>query len=225
MPAMAGLRGLVSWKAEISFHPFWMVVTAIERRHPRPSGFMRSPRAASHEGAIVSNILIAALLFVLGASCRPPMTSTTPANPAWSAPSGGLRARLVTQQGQVRAGESLRIDIELENVGSVPLRVVLDDPFAFSPRLEDAAGREIAPTGSRAEVLSSPREETIAPGHTVSAPLATPHEDTKAELDLTTSMWQLAPGRYRLSGRFAGTGDAGTWTGTLDLPPLLFEVS
>lgn len=152
------------------------------------------------------------------------MNKAAPADSTWSAPADGLRARLVARQGQIRAGASLQIDIELENVGAAPLRVVLDDPFAFTPRLEDAGGRELSPTGSRLDILSSPREETIAPGQTIRALLAMPHEDAQVELDVTTSMWKLAPGRYRLSGRFAGTGPAGTWMSTLELPPISIEV-
>lgn len=173
----------------------------------------------------MSKILIAALIFAICAGCRRPMTSSTHV-PMWSPPSGGLRARLIAgpAQGRVRVGESISIGIELENIGSVPLRVVLDDPFAFTAKIEDTSGRELSSTRSRLEVLSSPRVETIASGQTVRSPLTTPHEDAKMELDLTTSMWQLAPGRYRLYGHFTGSGAESTWMGTLDLPAIMIEV-
>jgi hypothetical protein len=124
---------------------------------------------------------------------------------AWSPARAGLRARLVAAPAQVAAaGGRFDVAIEFENVGSSAVAVVAGDPFAFTADLRDASGRAVAPSFQRGDVVSAPQWDAVAPGALRSVPVSIHAQDGAASshVDVVTSAWSLAPGRYSLSGRF-----------------------
>lgn len=139
----------------------------------------------------------------------------------WSTPVAGLRGRLVTDSA-VSSGEPFAIDLELENLGAGPVRVIVGDPFAVTASLEAAGGHAVEPTGSRLDILSAPETAELAPGGRLRRPITGRHEDVAASLDLTTAFWKLAPGRYRLLVRWRSDAP-GAWAGELVLSPLELE--
>lgn len=131
---------------------------------------------------------------VLAAACSGPQTSSSAEDPAedvephapssptetercgdvvgtWSEPVDGLRGRLLTSGSQADRS-SLRVEVELENVGTTPLAIHWDGYVSLGYatfRLDDEAGAEVpepdwrlggnAPGGSLREVI--PVAETV----------------------------------------------------------------
>ena len=131
----------------------------------------------------------------------------------------------------------VELSVELWNKGSMPLVATTHDPFAFDLVVRDAAGEVVKPDAQRIDVLSSPQAGVIPRDCLLALPVTlTQDEAGKWNLDITTKLWRLAPGKYRLSGVYEvqpgpelKPKDVGppreTWQGTLSLPEIEIEIS
>ena len=98
-------------------------------------------------------------------------TTTPAAEPApppsaaqvWSAPSGGLRGRLVVTDASIDASRQLEIFLELENRTSTTVSVQTGAPFPFAPTLRDGAGATVEPTSTRIDLHTSHRWVEVGP--------------------------------------------------------------
>jgi hypothetical protein len=152
--------------------------------------------------------------------------------PAWSEVSEGLRGRLVIAQPRVPARGRLVATLEMENVGKTQLVVRTQNPFDFEARVPDAAGLDIPPTSIRSDVLYTGKFVAIPAGERLSLPVTIESQDGAkgSQVDTTTDIWTLAPGRYGLGGTFGMAvmeekAPRGTWVGRLTLPVVPFEIA
>ena len=167
-------------------------------------------------------------------------TTTPAAEPApppsaaqvWSAPSGGLRGRLVVTDASIDASRQLEIFLELENRTSTTVSVQAGAPFPFAPTLRDGAGATVEPTSTRIDLHTSHRWVEVGPSSSVRLPVTQETEDgaAPAQVDFIGSVYRLAPGSYTLAARyvsseFLGTPPGPAWSGTLELPPIPLEVT
>ena len=145
-------------------------------------------------------------LAALAAILLAPAMVSAQAGPPWSAPSGGVRGRLVTNDAAVAAGGRFHVWLEVENVGSSSVTLRVADPFAFVPELHAPSGT-LPASLVRSEVLSSPHTVMLAPGERRRFELTIVGEDSpRATLDVTTHIWTLPTGTYELSGRYESDG-------------------
>jgi hypothetical protein len=167
-----------------------------------------------------SSAAIAAITVIgLGLGCGGRMSGTG-GDASFSPLVGGLHGRLIATPGA--AGQPVAIDLELENLGTVPLTVAIGSPLALSATLVDAAGQPVAPTGSRPDA-TPPQVIEIPPAARRRQPVTAHHDGVAANLDISTAFWALAPGTYRLSATWASHADGG-WTGQLALPAIAVEL-
>jgi hypothetical protein len=166
----------------------------------------------------VFNLTLAASLFVIGVVHAD----------EWSQPVRGVAGKLVaeSQDGKVR------LIVELKNDGVLPYWVTTHEPFAFDLVVKDAAGNELKPDSERADITSSPQAAIIPRECRLAMPV-TLTQEAKWNLDIVTKLWELKPGKYRLSGKYVIPGNdrepklvgkAYTWQGELDLPEIEIEI-
>ena len=192
----------------------------------------------------LAGILVLGLLLTLGilygcAMGRQVTSSERPdrADGAWSAPAGGLEGRLVLALPRISETDWFALKLELRNVGEVPLAVQTGNPFLLDVRVADAKGQAVKPTWTRSDVLFSPKWAEIAPKSSLSVQVSEKSIDGAkgSHLDVTTSIWKLEPGKYRVSatcksqerGAAASSpykGNARLWSGQLALPEIEVEV-
>lgn len=156
----------------------------------------------------------------------------------WSKPVSGLAGRLRVSKSSITADGQFRLTLELANRGRSPLAVQCGDPICFTLTVLDAKGEKVEAPIVRAEVLSSPQWGVIPGGSYLGLPVSYHPQNRAAnrQLDITTDIWTLKPGKYRLVGSFASNlssgvmkflgspGKAAIWKGKIKLPPLDVEV-
>ena len=148
----------------------------------------------------------------------------------WSESVKGLSGRLLAKD---NSGH-IELTLELRNDDSLPRWVVAHDPFAFDLTVRDAEGKEVRPTAERADILSSPQAAILPRNCYLGLPVTLPAEPEKRwNLDITTKLWALAPGRYRLAGKYVIPAaerelktkeEAYPWHGEIVLPEIEIEV-
>lgn len=119
----------------------------------------------------------------------------------WSSPVCGVRGKLTAEQ---QAGH-VKLIVELRNDGVLPYWVTTHHPFGFDLVVRDATGNELTPDSDRSEILSSP-QAAILPRECRLAMPVTLHQDDRWNLDITTKLWSLKPGKYKLSGKYVIDG-------------------
>lgn len=172
-------------------------------------------------------------LFPLVAALLLGLAGPATAADAWSKPAADIRGRLVAESREVKGKPVLLLFVELENTGPLRRGVVTHDPFAFSLTVKDAAGKALESDAQRGEILSS-AQVAVLPRETFLRFPVTLVQDQGWNLDITTHLWKLKPGRYKLSGKYTvlpgeptefPKGDVvHTWSGELGLPEIEIEI-
>lgn len=176
-------------------------------------------------------VSIVALLCV--SAVARPLAPLTP--DAWSEPVSGLAGRIRVAESTVAADQYFRLTLELANRSHAPLAVQSGNPHVFTITLLDGAGKQVQPTSARTDVLSSPQWGVIPGGAYLGLPVSIESQDGAkgSHLDITTLIWKLSPGKYRICATFASgraadfmgsPGKAAIWDGKIDIPPLDVEV-
>jgi hypothetical protein len=137
----------------------------------------------------------------------------------------GLRGRLLVDASRQPIG----VVLELENAGTEPLVVVLDDPSTLEWALERNGVAMDARYG-RTEILCVLRWERLAPGQRVRARVDHVKDLEEGggavDLDLFTAAWRLEGRGAALRGTYrveAATAPPGAWCGTLALPAVAID--
>lgn len=120
---------------------------------------------------------------------------------SWSKPIADIRGRLVAGQREVNGKSVVQLWVELENTGPLRRGVVTHDPFAFTLTVKDATGKALDSDAQREEILSSPQVAVVPRETTVRFPV-TLGQGQAWNLDITTHLWKLKPGSYKLAGRY-----------------------
>jgi hypothetical protein len=174
---------------------------------------------------------IAALLCVSAVAA--PLAPVTP--DAWSEPVAGLAGRIRVAEQTITTEQYFCLTLELVNRAHAPLAVQSGNPHMFTITLLDGAGKPVQPTSGRVDVLSSPQWGVIPGGAYLGLPVSIQTQDGAkgSHLDITTLIWKLAPGKYRVCATFSSgsaadfrgsPGKAAIWEGKIDIPPLDVEV-
>ena len=174
---------------------------------------------------VIPMFLVAPLLLCLG--------SQGVAADAWSKPVADIRGRLVAETREVKGKPAIVLFVELENTGPLRRGVVTHDPFAFSLTVKDAAGKVLDSDSQRGEILSSP-QVAVLPRECVLRLPVTLVQEKMWNLDITTHLWKLKPGRYKLAGKYSVPPREPTespkddvvhaWSGELLLPEIEVEI-
>ncbi len=157
---------------------------------------------------------------------------------AWSKPVGVLSARLVVTRSNIRESESFRLTLELKNTGVLPLAVQTYNPHILTLKILDSAGNSVGPSSSRIDIISSPQWGVIPRDGYLGFPVTirSPDRVKGSHIDITTRIWKLPPGKYRVSGEYSSTnppqfpeimgkpGRARIWEGKVNLPALDLEI-
>jgi hypothetical protein len=176
----------------------------------------------------VAKLVLALLL----ASTLSRLTAAEPRE-GWSKPKTDLRGRLVAEVREIKEQQVVNLFVELENTGSLRRSVVTHDPFAFELTVRDSKGNDVASSSQRGEVLSSPQVGVVPRESTLRFPV-TLSQEKPWNLDITTHLWKLKPGRYTLAGKYKlplpppgeelEPGAAHPWGGELALPEITIDV-
>ncbi len=153
----------------------------------------------------------------------------------WSEPVASLSGRLRVSEPRITSDQYFQITLELANRGHSPLAVQSGNPHIFTVTLLDGAGKPVKPTSARDDVLSFPQWGVIPGGAYLGIPVSIQSQDGAkgSHLDITTLIWKLSPGKYRIAGAFSSRraadfmgipGKAEIWEGQIDLPALEVEV-
>lgn len=179
-------------------------------------------------------ILTSVMALVCAVTEAGPLPSAKP--DAWSEPVAKLSGRLRLSEPKITTDQYLQINLELANRGHTPLAIQSGNPHIFTITLLDGAGKPVKPTSARSDVLSSPQWGVIPGGAYLGFPVSIQSQDGAkgSHLDITTLIWKLSPGKYRISGTFScgraadfmgSPGKAEVWEGKIDLPPIDIEVA
>jgi hypothetical protein len=171
--------------------------------------------------------------FVLLASLLALSTTTATAADTWSKPITDLRGRLVAEPRKVKGKPVVELWIDLENTGPLRRSVVAHDPFSFSLTVKDAGGKALDSDSQRLEILSSPQVAVLPRECVLRLPVTMTQEETW-NLDITTHLWKLKPGHYKLAGKYSVPPGEQTeipkeevvhaWSGELQLPEIEIEI-
>ena len=172
-------------------------------------------------------------VLVLFAALLTLSTSRVTAADTWSKPIADVRGRLIAEQRQMKGKPVIQLWVELENTGPLRRSVVTHDPFAFSLTVMDAAGKVLDSDSQRGEILSSP-QVAVLPRECVLRLPVTLAQEKMWNLDITTHLWKLKPGRYKLAGKYSVPPGEQTeipkedvvhaWSGELQLPEIEIEI-
>jgi hypothetical protein len=154
---------------------------------------------------------------------------------AWSEPAAQLSGRLRVNESRITADQYFEITLELTNRGHAPLAVQSGNPHIFTITLLDRAGKPVKRTSGRCDVISSPQWGVIPGRAYLGFPVSIQSQDGAkgSHLDITTLIWKLSPGKYRITGEFSSgraasfmgsPGKAKIWDGKIQLPPVDIEV-
>jgi hypothetical protein len=172
-----------------------------------------------------------ALIWVLAAAR--PLSPTKPA--AWSEPASHLSGRLRVAEPKITADQHFQLTLELANRGQIPLAVQSWNPHVFTITLLNGAGKHVQPTSARVDIMSAPQWGVIPRRGYLGFPVSTQSRDRArgSHLDITTLIWKLSPGKYRICGEYSSgraadfmgkPGKATIWQGKLKLPAVDIEV-
>jgi len=156
----------------------------------------------------------------------------------WSKPVGSLSARLVVTKGSIQESESFRLTLELKNTGTQPLAIQTYNPHLLTLKILHSAGKSVGPSSSRIDIISSPQWGVIPRDGYLGFPVTIrgPERAKGSHIDITTSIWNLPPGKYRVSGEYSSesplpfseflgkSGKARIWKGKVSLPALDLEI-
>ena len=174
----------------------------------------------------------AGLLFCVMAVAKP----VEPAKVnAWSKTVAQLSGRMRVAQPRITTDQHFQITLELANQGSTPVAVQCGDPHVFTITILDGAGKQVKPTLTRVDILSSPQWGVVPGKAYLGFPVSIESQDGAkgSHLDITTLIWELSPGKYQISGSFSagkpaefmGKPDkAKVWKGKIELPPIDIEI-
>jgi hypothetical protein len=176
-------------------------------------------------------VSIAALLCVSAVAA--PLAPVTP--DAWSEAVAGLAGRIRVAEPTITTEQHFCLTLELANRGNGSLAVQSGNPHIFTITLLDGAGKPVQPTSARMDVLSSPQWGVIPGGAYLGLPVSIQSQDGAkgSHLDITTLIWKLSPGKYRICATFSSgsaadlmgsPGKAAIWEGKIVIPPLDIEV-
>ena len=154
---------------------------------------------------------------------------------AWSKPVLQLSGRLRVAELRITSDQHFQLTLEMANRGDTPLAVQCGNPHIFSITILDGAGKQVKPTSARIDVLSSPQWGVIPGRAYLGFPVSIRSQDGAkgSHLDITTLIWKLPPGKYRISGEFSSgkaadfmgkPGKAKIWEGKIELPPVDIEI-
>ena len=211
------------------------------RERSRPG---RTPRAAVGANEKKETIMwslrrvsVLPLLFIIvavpvaGRSLPEPVEK----NP-WSETVNGLSGRLLVAREKIGTTEYFQLTLEVRNVGNSPLALQTKNPFAFTLRVLDGAGKVVAATSVRIDLwLRFPQWAIVPASCYLGTPVSIQSKDGAAgsHLDITTTIWKLPAGRYRLTAEYASKGfrespdkpkNVTVWQGKLVLPPVDVEI-
>ena len=153
----------------------------------------------------------------------------------WSKPVSSLAGRLRVAKTRISTDEYFQLTLELTNRGNMSLAVQCGNPHIFSITVFDTAGKQVSAAFARIDVLSFPQWGVIPGRSYLGFPVSMQSQDGAkgSHLDITTRIWKLSPGKYRITGQFSSgraadfmgkPGKAKIWEGKLQLPPLDIEV-
>ena len=181
---------------------------------------------------VSATALAIAAQFCISAVARP----LAPAKPdVWSEPASLLAGRLRVAEKAITTDQYFRLTLELANQGHTPLAVQSGNPHIFTITLLDSAGKLVKPTSARIDVISSPQWGVIPGRAYLGFPVSIHSQDGAkgSHLDITTLIWRLSPGTYRITGEYSSDraadfmgkpGKAKIWEGKIRLPPVDIEV-
>lgn len=174
---------------------------------------------------LVSFIVIETFLFWLAQPAA--------AADAWSKPVADIRGRLVVETREVKGRQVIELWVELHNMGDLRRSVVTHDPFSFMLTVKDADGKAIVSDAQRGDITSSPQTAILPRECFLRFPVTIAQGD-RWNLDITTELWKLKPGRYTLAGKYqtphgepreVPKGDVvHPWEGELELPDIEIEL-
>lgn len=153
----------------------------------------------------------------------------------WSESVSGLAGRLRVAEATIATDQYFRVTLELANRGQAALAVQSGNPHIFTITLLDSTGKPVNPSYARADVFSIPQWGVIPGRAYLGFPVSIQSLDGAkgANLDITTAIWKLPSGKYRICGTFSSgkaadfmgsPGKASIWEGKIELPPLDVEV-
>jgi hypothetical protein len=161
------------------------------------------------------------------------LATATQAAESWSKPVANIRGRLVTEQRESKGKPVVLLFVELENTGPLRRGIVTHDPFAFSLTVKDADGHAVKSDVQRGEILSSAQVAVLPRNCFLRLPV-TLDQGQGWNLDITTHLWRLKPGRYKLAGKYSvPPGEpmefpkedvVHAWSGELELPEIEIEL-
>jgi len=140
-----------------------------------------------------------------------------------------VSGELVISPMRIPSSESFQVTIELTDRSQAAIQVPSGNPFSFHASVRNDHGASVAPALQRVDVLSAPTWLRVEPGQSSSVS-ATIKPDAGYQLDTTTQVWRLPPGKYEIAGRFVVDADGAdgvprdAWIGALDLAPVEVEV-
>jgi hypothetical protein len=123
------------------------------------------------------------------------------AEEAWSKTVADVRGRLIAETREVKGRRVIELWVELYNAGSLRRSVVTHDPFSFTLTVKDADGKAIASDAQRADITSAPQTAVLPRECFLRFPV-TIAQGERWNLDITTELWKLKPGRYTLAGKY-----------------------
>jgi len=156
-----------------------------------------------------------------------------------SAPVGGLSGRWVVHSGRIGRGGRFRVAVRFRNVGRQTLAL---QEFSLAPVEVEVLDADDRPVPAASELDASRRRkigwQAIAPDGSLTLWVG-PGPDAPAaaaNLEIAAKRWVLAPGRYRLRGRYTSRHftapepelkhfGARLWSGRIELPPVEIEVT
>ena len=198
-----------------------------------PSGHVvrRRPIMRTHHKAGTASIVTGVL--ICAAADAGPLAPQR--KDEWSKPVSSLAGRLRVAKTRISTDEYFQLTLELTNRGNMSLAVQCGNPHIFSITVIDTAGKQVGATSVRLDVLSSPQWGVIPGRSYLGFPVSMQSQDGAkgSHLDITTRIWKLSPGKYRITGQFSSgraadfmgkPGKAKIWEGRIQLPPLDIEV-
>jgi hypothetical protein len=191
-------------------------------------------------------LLVPAMIWFASANITRTVPSEALAEPAgrpvageeqseWSKAVGGLSGRLTVASRRITTSEYLNVNLELKNVGTLPLAVQTENSLGFRVEIKNAKGDLVKPTWQVSDQLTFERWTTLVAGGSVRYQVGFHATDGAkgAHLATGTDSWKLLPGKYTLLGAYSSKGftkglhgppPGNAWEGEITLPPVEIEV-
>ena len=136
---------------------------------------------------------------------------------------------------RIESSENFELILELRNTNGRPLALQTENPFAFTVRVLNGAGKPVMATSTRWDVLYSPQWAIVPRNCCLSFPVSIKSADGAkgSHLDITTLIWKLPDAKYRIEAEYSSGAfgefkekpeNVTLWKGTLALPPVDVEI-